>query len=152
MLQSFVIRPYQPSDFNEVLEIEKEAFHPVNPAYNIYMYSTFCNMFLVMESEGRIAGYIAVMDTSPSESKIVSFAIKKELRGRGLGKTLLTYTLNEVRKRGKMSVLLEVRVSNKIAQSLYKKMGFREMGIIPNYYHDGEDALLMRLEFTELLS
>ena len=140
MLQSFVIRPYQPSDFNEVLEIEKEAFHPVNPAYNIYMYSTFCNMFLVMESEGRIAGYIAVMDTSPSESKIVSFAIKKELRGRGLGKTLLTYTLNEV------------RVSNKIAQSLYKKMGFREMGIIPNYYHDGEDALLMRLEFTELLS
>ena len=152
MLQSFVIRPYRPSDFNEILEIEKEAFHPINPAYNIYMYSTFCNMFLVMESHGKIVGYIAIMDVSPFESKVVSFAIHRDFRNRGLGKTLFSHALSEIQKRGKKSVLLEVRASNNVAQHLYKKMGFREVGIIPGYYHDGEDAILMRFEFTERLS
>ncbi len=152
MLQSFIIRAYRPSDFNDVLEIEKEAFHPHNPAYNIYMYSTFCNMFLVMESHGKIVGYIAVMDVSPFESKIVSFAIRRDFRNKGLGKTLFSHALSEIQKKGKRSVLLEVRMSNTIARNLYKKMGFREIGIIPSYYHDGEDAILMRFEFTEQLS
>ena len=39
---------------------------------------------------------------------------------------------------------LEVRVSNKIAQRLYKKMGFEPSGIRPRYYTDNqEDAIIM---------
>jgi ribosomal-protein-alanine N-acetyltransferase len=36
-----------------------------------------------------------------------------------------------------------VRVSNQSAIALYRKYGFREEGRRPNYYHDGEDALIM---------
>jgi ribosomal-protein-alanine N-acetyltransferase len=46
-------------------------------------------------------------------------------------------------------VLLEVRVSNQAAASLYRSFGFREVGIRPRYYADnGEDALLMDLELS----
>jgi ribosomal-protein-alanine N-acetyltransferase len=39
---------------------------------------------------------------------------------------------------------LEVRVSNTIAQNLYRKYGFREAGIRKRYYSDNhEDALIM---------
>lgn len=39
---------------------------------------------------------------------------------------------------------LEVRVSNDIAQSLYRKLGFKPAGIRPAYYSDNnEDALIM---------
>ena len=42
---------------------------------------------------------------------------------------------------------LEVRVSNHAAAALYRKFGFREVGVRPRYYaNDGEDALLMDLE------
>ena len=45
---------------------------------------------------------------------------------------------------GAKSMTLEVRVSNTIAQSLYKKLGFFEGGIRKNYYSDNqEDALVM---------
>jgi|Deesub1362A_J573_1020465.scaffolds.fasta_scaffold00191_53 ribosomal-protein-alanine N-acetyltransferase len=149
MLQSAVIRPYNPSDFGQILEIEKEAFNPVNPSYNVYLYSTFCNRFLVVDFHGKVAGYIATMDLSPWEEKIISFAVKKNFRQRGLGKLLLNHVLSEIRKTGKKYVILEVRVSNVIAQRLYKKMGFVVKDVIPNYYHDGEDALLMQLQLTE---
>jgi ribosomal-protein-alanine N-acetyltransferase len=44
---------------------------------------------------------------------------------------------------------LEVRVSNHAAAALYRKFGFREVGIRPRYYADnGEDARLMDLDLT----
>jgi len=40
--------------------------------------------------------------------------------------------------------MLEVRRSNLVAQSMYKKLGFIELGYRKRYYEDnGEDALLM---------
>jgi ribosomal-protein-alanine N-acetyltransferase len=44
---------------------------------------------------------------------------------------------------GAEAVYLEVRVSNKEAISLYKKLGFEEVRIVKEYYRDGEDAYVM---------
>jgi ribosomal-protein-alanine N-acetyltransferase len=45
---------------------------------------------------------------------------------------------------GSDRVTLEVRVSNAVAQNLYRKYGFREEGVRPRYYSDnGEDAYIM---------
>jgi [ribosomal protein S18]-alanine N-acetyltransferase len=45
---------------------------------------------------------------------------------------------------GAVSMTLEARVSNHVAQNLYKKLGFEAGGIRKNYYSDnGEDALVM---------
>jgi ribosomal-protein-alanine N-acetyltransferase len=42
------------------------------------------------------------------------------------------------------NMTLEVRESNLVAQNLYKKYGFLEYGIRPNYYADDhEDAVIM---------
>jgi len=38
---------------------------------------------------------------------------------------------------------LEVRISNKPAITLYKKLGFQTVKVIRHYYMDGEDAYLM---------
>jgi ribosomal-protein-alanine N-acetyltransferase len=39
---------------------------------------------------------------------------------------------------------LEVRASNYVAQSLYRKLGFTAAGVRPGYYSDNhEDALIM---------
>jgi len=45
---------------------------------------------------------------------------------------------------GMRAATLEVRVSNRVAQKLYQKCGFRSSGLQRGYYCDnGEDALLM---------
>ena len=43
-------------------------------------------------------------------------------------------------------LFLEVRVSNTPARSLYKKMGFEEVGVRKKYYEDTEDAIVMLKE------
>ena len=47
-------------------------------------------------------------------------------------------------------IVLEVRVSNEVAQSLYRKYDFEVHGVKSEYYHhDREDAYDMRLELSE---
>ena len=41
-----------------------------------------------------------------------------------------------------VNITLEVRISNEVARSLYKKFGFREVALRHNYYGD-EDGILM---------
>jgi ribosomal-protein-alanine N-acetyltransferase len=50
------------------------------------------------------------------------------------------------RRVGVRSVFLEVRPSNREALGLYRSRGFQVVGRRPEYYDDGEDALLMTLE------
>ncbi|MCS7121224.1 MAG: ribosomal protein S18-alanine N-acetyltransferase [Archaeoglobaceae archaeon] len=144
-----VVREYNTKDFKDLLEIDKEAFSSRNPAYDVYIYLTFGSDFLVADIGGKIVGYIATMDVDKNTGKIISFAVKKEFRGKGIGSTLLKRAIERLRTKGKKKILLEVRVSNLQAQRLYKKFGFRIEKVLPSYYSDGESAYLMSLEINE---
>jgi len=56
----------------------------------------------------------------------------------------MTKLMSVARELGARSMTLEVRVTNHVAQSLYRKLGFQNGGIRKNYYSDNqEDALVM---------
>ena len=40
-------------------------------------------------------------------------------------------------------IVLEVRVSNITARKFYYRMGYRDRKLLPKYYEDEEDAILM---------
>lgn len=143
-----VIREYSIRDFNEVLEIDKEVFNPRNPSFDMFVYLTYCNDLLVADIGNRIVGYVVTMDIDKSTGKIVSIAVRKEFRGHGIGEALLKEAIRRLKARGKTKVALEVRVSNKPAQELYRKIGFKIVDTIPGYYSDGEDAYYMVLTLS----
>ena len=88
-------------------------------------------------------GYWGVLD----EAEIYNVAVKKDSRGRGIGSFLLAKLIECGKSDNRKRFLLEVRCGNKSAISLYKKLGFKEDGIRPNFYDEPkEDALLMSLE------
>ncbi len=144
-----MIRSYTPRDFRDIMDIEKEAFSPQNPAYDLFVYLSHSTDLLVADIGGNVVGYISVMDMNDS-SKIISFAVKKEFRGYGVGSMLMDTAIRKCKERGKKSVMLEVRVSNERAQKLYKKKGFKVIDVIPAYYRDGEDAYLMVLNLQPI--
>jgi ribosomal-protein-alanine N-acetyltransferase len=81
------------------------------------------------------------------EAHIISLAVKREWRRRGLGKLLLIELVDQAVKRQAEIVTLEVRVSNYEAQGLYLKHGFIGKGVRRAYYTDNrEDALIMTLD------
>lgn len=78
------------------------------------------------------------------EAHVATIATHPDWRGRGIGERILIALLREAQHRRAMSVTLEVRVSNLVAQNLYRKYGFEEVGRRRAYYQDNrEDALLM---------
>jgi ribosomal-protein-alanine N-acetyltransferase len=92
---------------------------------------------------GRIVGY-AGMWLVLDEAHITTIAVRGTHRGRGLGELLLASSITAAGEMGSDRVTLEVRVSNAVAQNLYRKYGFREEGVRPRYYSDNnEDAYIM---------
>ena len=80
------------------------------------------------------------------EAEICNVAVRADARKRGVGKALLNRLIEYGKSDKKTRFLLDVRVGNEAAISLYKKLGFKEDGIRPNFYDKPkEDALLMSL-------
>jgi ribosomal-protein-alanine N-acetyltransferase len=80
------------------------------------------------------------------EAHIATIATHPGVRGRGIGERILLDLLREAQRRHAVTVTLEVRVSNIVAQNLYRKYEFMEVGQRKAYYHDNrEDALLMTI-------
>lgn len=78
------------------------------------------------------------------ESHITTIAVHPDYRGRGVGESLMSALIGVSYEIGARMVTLEVRVSNTVAQNLYRKYGFKEAGIRRRYYSDNhEDALIM---------
>ena len=78
------------------------------------------------------------------EAHITNIAVREEYRRQGIGESLIISIMDMAAALNAEFVTLEVRVSNTIAQNLYRKYGFTEVGLRHRYYHDnGEDALLM---------
>ncbi|HNT23729.1 MAG TPA: ribosomal protein S18-alanine N-acetyltransferase [Anaerolineales bacterium] len=78
------------------------------------------------------------------EAHIATIAVHPEYRGRGIGRRLLAAVLFDCYVDGARSATLEVRVSNQVAQQMYTRFGFEEVGRRAHYYHDNnEDAVIM---------
>ena len=87
------------------------------------------------------------------EAHIVSVGVRSDYRGFGIGELLLIGAIEQAQKRRMQAVTLEVRISNHIAQNLYKKYGFEKMGVRKGYYSDNrEDALIMTASVINSLS
>ena len=90
-----------------------------------------------------ITGYVATSYMT-DEAHVTGIAVRGTHRGRGLGELLLMSSIELAMKRQSRVVTLEVRVSNRVAQSLYTKYGFNQAGLRKGYYTDNhEDAYIM---------
>ena len=94
------------------------------------------------------AGVIFV-DLLVDHADLVFIYIEPQYRSNGFGLLLLQKTLIELQTQRRLgALLLEVRVSNFTAISLYKTCGFEPVSIRRSYYSDGEDAVVYRYGFS----
>jgi ribosomal-protein-alanine N-acetyltransferase len=81
------------------------------------------------------------------EAHISTIASHPDWRGRGLGELMLLVMIERAIDLQANMVTLEVRVTNEVAQTLYRKYGFEFVGRRVRYYRDNdEDADLMTVE------
>ncbi|MEA2485478.1 MAG: [ribosomal protein S18]-alanine N-acetyltransferase [Actinomycetota bacterium] len=99
--------------------------------------------YLVAKAEGEVVGYAGMMFMG-DEAHVTNIAVDPSFHGRKTGTRLLLAIITEAIARGAEVISLEVRVSNRIAQSMYEKFGFSVVGVRKGYYVEtNEDALIM---------
>ena len=163
----YIVRPMRWEDVQAVMVIERESF-PLPWSSYTYRHELTENKnshYVVVRSltpprsdgqswwqrlfrpaETPIVGYGGFWLIA-DEAHISTLAVAHKWRGRGLGELLLTSMIEQAIGMKAVMVTLEVRVSNMVAQNLYRKYGFVITGTRLRYYRDNdEDAHIMTVE------
>ncbi len=138
-----IIREFKRPDIKRVLEIEIESFEdPYPPSIIIDIYNLGAG-FLVAQHDNIVVGYIIFWIRYEDEGHIISLAIDKKYRKKGIARELVKNVVDIFIKCNVNEIKLEVRTGNKGARNFYQKMGFQEKKRLEDYYEDGEDAVIM---------
>lgn len=68
------------------------------------------------------------------EAELLLVAVRRTVRGQGVGNALLTAAASDARSQGAHSIFLEMRDGNASASALYRKQGYVEVGRRRDYY------------------
>ena len=143
------IRSMRLSDVKEIMSIEHDAF-PVPWKASAYEYEISSNRlghYFVLtvqlaDRPAKVIGYTGFWMLA-DEAHISTIAVSDDWRSRGLGELLLLTLLQKAYDLSAALATLEVRKSNIVAQSLYRKYHFELVGERKRYYQGREDALIM---------
>lgn len=145
------MREYRPEDFTRLLEIDQACFVE-GIAYSAAEMRHFLSrpkgVRIIAEQEGRILGFVIADRFRPRRSqqcmgKIITIDVLPEARRTGLGSRLMNAVEEKLREAGCSYVSLETAVDNLAALRFYKKHNYIGLKILPNYYLNSLDALLM---------
>lgn len=90
------------------------------------------------------------------ELHILNVAVAPNFQGKGFGHVLLNDIVDLAKGHDIAKIFLEVRASNRVAQSLYRKWGFEQISVRKNYYRlpkqGREDALVFVRQLRKTVS
>jgi ribosomal-protein-alanine N-acetyltransferase len=144
-VSDWIIRVAERRDVPELLGIEVAQFP--EPWSRTMLLDEINNVdnrrYTVAVENTAIIGYLGVMFVM-DELHINTIGTLPRHEGRGVATSLMDDAWTDAKARGILRATLEVAVSNKRAQSLYARYGFRPVGVRKNYYErTQEDALVL---------
>ena len=104
----------------------------------------------VATADDALIGH-GVLSVAADEAQLLDVCVVPEARGAGWGRALAVRLIERAEVAGAQRVFLEVRVSNRVAMTLYDALGFREIARRRGYYpteNSREDALVMALDLA----
>lgn len=142
------IEPMRRRHLRGVLRIEQE----VNPRpWSLSLFLSELRYresraYVVARSGLDIVGYAGLMIVA-GDGHITNVGVSETHRRDGIATRMLLVLARRALAEGVEALTLEVRMSNKGAQELYRRFGFAPAGVRKNYYADSnEDALIMWAE------
>ncbi len=104
-------------------------------------------LFFVALEKNMVVGYCG-MYCAFEEGEVMNVAVSPAMQGRGVGRKMMGYLLEQAYGQGVRRIILEVRISNQRAIRLYQSIGFQSCGIRKNLYDMPlEDGMVMEYAF-----
>ncbi len=143
----YEIRSLTDKHLKEVLNLNLRCFK-AGENYTKYTFSYLLGepntlSYRIVTPSGQMVAFVFTMTDSNGTGHITTIGVAPEHRRRGLAVKLLLHTEEALRKRRVNTVMLEVRVGNLPAQTLYRELGYAIVQRLNAYYNNGEDGFLM---------
>jgi ribosomal-protein-alanine acetyltransferase len=135
---------------DRLYEIERECF--IEEAFSkkqiAQLLTDYNSISLIARENGEIAGFIVGVvypDRKAVNGHILTIDVSPLHRRKGIGRMLLQEMERIFAQKGVQVCLLEVREDNAAAISLYRKLGYKEMGRLENYYGNAHGIYLKKV-------
>jgi ribosomal-protein-alanine N-acetyltransferase len=139
------IEPLRRKHLRAVMTIEQQVYsHPwTHSLFLSELALPASRVYLVARAGRVIVGYAGLM-LAPDEAHVTTIAVAPEWQRRHVATRLLVALTREAVDRGYAAMTLEVRLSARGAQALYRRFGFAPEGARTSYYvGPPEDAVVM---------
>ncbi len=141
------LRPMAAYDIEKVVCLEASIFADSNHtpwSENLFKEDLAADghIWWVAHDMGEIVGYaggVVIGDTC----EILNVATDSSRRGEGIASRLLARLAYDAQMLNCKDITLEVEAGNDVAISLYRTLGFEQVGRRPSYYAQGIDAIIM---------
>lgn len=141
-----------PGDAGQLARLHAQGFYRGWPVSDFEAYLAAPKVtpcYVAMDAKRNISGF-ALIRLAGDEAELLTIAVDKWRRNKGLGQALLRAAFDDLRQSPVRSMFLEVADDNKSAIALYRGFGFADVGTRKGYYPrpDGSaaTALVMRAD------
>ena len=125
---SIKLEPYQPELHQDFfVQLDVEGFgesHETASKYYEKLSLIDQSQYFVINKDHQAVGKVRISPESENQMWLYGFVIASEMRGQGIGRTVLEHIVNGQSKLG-FDVWLEVALTNDHARHLYESIGFK---------------------------
>ena len=143
----YTIRPLTDKHLNEVLRLNVRCFRNgenyTKHTFNYLLGESRNLSYRIVTNAGEMVGFVFVLVNEDGSAHLTTIGVAPEHRRRQLANRLLVHIEDALRQRRIVTVVLEVRISNTVAQDLYRNLGYTVVQRLAKYYNNGEDCYLM---------
>lgn len=143
-----MIRKANINDLKTIYALEQKSFDIDGFSLEQFRHliSKAKSQFLVyLDENNHIIGYIIGLTKNNAKNlRIYSVAVDKKSQKNGIGKALFLALEKAASNLKLQRITLEVRKDRNDLLAIYKHFGYKEIGIIPNYYQDKMSAIKMQ--------
>ncbi len=140
-------RKARTTDLEAIYAIEQDRFG-MDAFHKRQLYRLIKNegaQFILASASDVIVGYfILLFRRNSRQARLYSLAVVAGSEGKGLGQQLMVEAEKLALEKKCTLLKLEVRKDNTRAIQLYERNGYNVHATIPEYYKDGQDAMIMR--------
>lgn len=148
------VRKMYPDDLPDVLNIEALNYKfPWSEGVFKDCFRAMNYVNWVCEAPNDVIVGYCILSVAAGEAHIMNISVSPEFQRQGAARKMMDHVIEYARSRAE-KLFLEVRPSNVGAVALYRKVGFREIGVRKGYYptpNGREDAIMFALDLVPML-
>jgi len=141
------LRRAGPADLDAIAALEAACFDVQDGAFSrrqLHRLLKNPNAHWLLSLDGRaMACWLKVSNGRARWARLYSLAVHPATRGRGLGRRLIEAGFAWMKQEGLATCRAEVKADNPTARRLYASCGFKEAGLLIDYYAPGADGVAL---------